>query len=223
LSTKPITEIIKFLKEWHPTGELSRLTISALGQEIRAATTSQPETYSSAAEQFAVLRPIYIRRLLEGLQQAAVNKVRVHWESVLKLIRLVYHRASDAIDPTTMSNGDDPTWDWACKAASELLLTGLRLGATGISTEHREAVRSLVMASWALVPHDIELDNFEEKYERYPYFTAQQTFRGIATELCVLFIRWVNVKPGVTDRSSPTAISDDPEIARALEDQLSDH
>ena len=67
------------------------------------------------------------------------------------------------------------------------------------------------------------LNDFEEKFERYPYFTAQETFRGIATELCVLLIRWLNACFGHMDRRSSTAISDDPEIARVLEGQLSDH
>jgi len=222
LSTRPIAEVIEFLKKWQPTKEPSRHTISALAQEIRAAATSQPDAYSAAADQFAVLRPVYIRRLLEGLQQAASNQKRVDWESILKLIEFTYGKAADAIDPAAISDGDDPKWEWACKAASELLMTGLRLGAAGIGIENRETVRSLVTATWALVPPAVELDDFEEKYERYPYFTAQQTFRGIATELCVLLIRWANAKSGHTDRGSLTAISDDPEIARALKDQLSD-
>lgn len=223
LLTKPVAEVIEFLKEWQPPGEPSRLTISALAQEIRAAATSQPDAYSAAADQFAVLRPIYIRRLLEGLQQTASNQKQVDWKSIFKLIEFTYSKASDAIDPSTISDGDDARWEWACKAASELLMTGLRLGASGIGIEHRETVRSLVMATWALVPPAVELDDFEEKYERYPYFTAQQTFRGIATELCVLLVRWLNFEPGLTDRNSLAAISDDPEIARAFKDQLSDH
>ena len=210
------------MRTWQPSGEANRITLSALGQEVRTAATAQPERFSAAADQFAGLRPIYVRRLLEGLQQAAASQRPINWQSVLVLIAFTYSKASEVIDEGARGDGDDPSWEWTCKAASELLMTGLRLGAMGIGVEHRSAVRSLVRGTLALVPVTIELEGYDEKFEQHPYFTAQQTFRGIATELCVLLVRWQNLNAAPDDRGSRTAIYDDPEIARMLEKQLAD-
>lgn len=221
-SSKPVAEVIDFLRTWQPSREASRITLSALGQEVRAAATAQPETFSAVADRFAGLRPIYIRRLLEGLQQAAASRKPINWQSVLALIALTYSKASEVIDENARVDGEDPSWEWTCKAASELLMTGLRLGVPGIGVEHRSSVRSLIRDTLALVPVAVELEDFEVKFERHPYFTAQQTFRGIATELYVLLVRWQNLNAAPGDRRSRTAIRDDPEIARILEKQLTD-
>src|SRR5208283_2779641 len=99
-------------------------------------------------------------------------------------------------------------------------MTGLRLGASGIAAEHRATVRSLVKGTLVLVPATVEVEGFENKFEQHPYFTAQQTFRGIATELCVLLVRWQNMNTVQGDQGPRTAIRDDPEIACVLEEQL---
>jgi len=220
-SSKSVGDVIDFLRAWQPSHKASHITLSALGQEVRAAVTARPETFSAAADQFAGLRPIYIRRLLEGLQQAAANQKPINWQSVLALIAFTYSKASEVIDESAPAD-DDSSWEWTCKAASELLMTGLRLGASAIGVEHRSAVRSLVKDTLALVPVAVELENFEEKFEQHPYFAAQQTFRGIATELCVLLVHWQNLNATPGDRGSQTAIGDDPEIARVFENQLAD-
>ena len=221
-ASKPVANVIDFLRTWQPSGEPAHITLSALGQKVRAAATAQPETFSAEAGQFSDLRPIYIRRLLEGLQQAAASQKPINWQSVLALIALTYSRASEVIQESARADGDDPSWEWTCKAASELLMTGLRLGASGIGVEHRSAVRSLVRDTGALVPVTIELENFEEEFEQHPYITARQTFRGIATELYILLVRWQNMNVTQDERGARTAIRDDPAIARVLEEQLAD-
>jgi hypothetical protein len=222
-SNRPPAEFIKFLKEWQPTDQSGRLTISALAQEVREAANSQAHLYSAMAEQFSVLKPIYIRRLLEGLQQAAANQKQFEWTGTLKLIEFVCTKTVKSLDTVTLIAGDDSTLDWTRKAACELLMTGLRLGRAGIGIEHKPSVRSLVIRTVALVPRSIEIENFEEKFEKYPYFTAQQTFRGIVTELCILLARWQNMESEPDERILRNAVTDDPELAMVLQRQLSDY
>jgi hypothetical protein len=156
------------------------------------------------------------------LQQAAANQNAVDWGNILKLIAFIYTKAGEQIDPATLSVGDDRSWDWARKAASELLVTGLRLGAGGIPTEHAEVVQSLVAAALSLVPNTIDVDDFENKFARQPYFTAQETSRGIAVELCVLLVRWLNMGMETSGYAPRAAFAVQPEIARTLEAQLAD-
>ena len=221
-TNKPIEEVIAFLKSWQPSGQPARITINALGQAVRAAAMAQPETFSTAADQFSGLRPIYIRRLLEGLQQAAGSRKKINWQNVLALIAFTYTKASSITGGAPLAEGDDATFAWACKAAAELLMAGLRLGTSAIGVEHRAAIRSLVKGTLELVPATVEVENFADKFEEYPYFTAQQTFCGVATELCVLLIRWEQLNAASVSGSTKAAIREDPEIRKALEALLAD-
>ena len=221
-STKPVADIVAFLTDWQPGADAGRQTVTALAQEVRNAAVADPKAYSSAADQFALLRPIYVRRLLEGLQQSASNQKEVDWDSMLRLIERVYKRAGQQIDPSTLVAGDDPGWDWARKAASELLAVGLRLGSLGIPLEHATTVRALVSVVRKLTPSIIDVDDFDNKFERQPFFTAIETARGASTELCILLIRWINRDVEQDVGSSRAAVVADPEIARELEAQLAD-
>ena len=221
-TNEPIEEVIAFLKSWQPSGQPARVTINAVGQAVRAAAMAQPETFSTAADQFSGLRPIYIRRLLEGLQQAAGSRKKINWKNVLALIAFTCTKASSITGGAPLAEGDDATFAWACKAAAELLMAGLRLGTSAIGVEHRAAIRSLVKGTLKLVPATVEVENFADKFEEYPYFTAQQTFRGVATELCVLLIRWEQLNAASVSGNTRAAISEDPEIRNALEALLAD-
>jgi hypothetical protein len=219
---RPVAQVVVFLKDWQPEPEPSRQTVTALAQELRKAVVANPKEYSASADQFAGLRPIYVRQLVDGLQQAATNQNAVNWSAILNLIAFIYKTSHEQIDPATLSAGDDQSWNWARKAATELLLTGLRLGNVGIPPEHAEPVRSLVATALALTPSQIDVDDFDNKFESHPYFTAQQTSRGIAVELCILVVRWLNMKIEQDGSTPRAAFAAQPEIARILEAQLSD-
>jgi hypothetical protein len=221
-SGKAVPEIIAVLKEWRPGPEPSRQTVTALAQEVRTAAVENPRKYADAADQFVSLKPIYVRRLLEGFQQAASNQKNVNWESLLKLIGGVYEKVGEPIDPANLSPGDDESWEWTRKAASQLLAVGLRLGRRGIPLEHAEVVRELVLATFAIIPAVIDTHDFDTKFEKQPFSTALETSRGIATEVGVLLVRWLNMDLKVTDGPRPAAIAALPVIARALEFQLAD-
>ena len=196
--------------------------MTALAQEVRTAAVENPRKYADAADQFVSLKPIYVRRLLEGFQQAASNQKNVNWESLLKLIGGVYEKVGEPIDPANLSPGDDESWEWTRKAASQLLAVGLRLGRRGIPLEHAEVVRELVLATFAIIPAVIDTHDFDTKFEKQPFSTALETSRGIATEVGVLLVRWLNMDLKVTDGPRPAAIAALPVIARVLEFQLAD-
>lgn len=219
----PVEEVVTFLTDWRPEPEVSHQTVTGLAQDLRTAVFANPKRYSDAADQFSAVKPIYVRRLLEGLQQAAANQNSIDWANVLRLISVIYSKGDEQIDPATLCDGDDQSWAWTRKAASQLLVTGLRLGASGIPIEHADAVRSLVATALALTPNSIDVDDFDEKFERQPYFTAQETSRGIAVELCILLVRWLNVDMDKDGSAFRAAFSANPEIARTLEAQLADH
>ncbi|MDE2284387.1 MAG: hypothetical protein KGK33_07210 [Hyphomicrobiales bacterium] len=67
-SSRPISEIVEFLRIWTPQADNSRQTVTALAQELRTAAFNNPEAYAAGAAQFAALKPVYVRQVLEGLR-----------------------------------------------------------------------------------------------------------------------------------------------------------
>ena len=110
---RPVAQVVVFLKDWQPEPEPSRQTVTALAQVLRTAVVANPKEYSDLADQFAGLKPIYVRRLVEGLQQAAANQNAMNWSAILKLIAFIYTTSHEQIDPATLSAGDDQSWSWA--------------------------------------------------------------------------------------------------------------
>jgi hypothetical protein len=220
-SSTPVAEIIAFLKDWQPAVEPHRQTVTALAQALHSAAFASPSRYSADADEFGSLKPVYIRQLMDGLQYGASNRNEVNWGKILRLIAIVFTKDGEAVDTAALSDGDDQSWDWAIKAASKLLVVGLRLGPTGIPREHTEMVRSLVATALTLRSKTVNADDFEERFERHPYFTAQDTSLGIATELCILLVWWmqVDVPAGTRERA---AIVAQPEISQAFESQMTD-
>jgi hypothetical protein len=79
-----------------------------------------------------------------------------------------------------------------------------------------------VATSLSLTPSQIDVHDFDNKVESHPYFAAQQTSRGVAVELCILLVRWLNMKVEQKSSTPRAAFAAEPEIARTLEAQLAD-
>ena len=219
--TAPVTEIIAFLQDWKPGPEPHRQTVTALAQGLQTAAFADPKRYSADAHQFVCLKPVYIRQLLDGLQYGASNRNEVNWDNILRLITYVFTKEGEAIEPRTLYDGDDQSWDWAIKAASKMLVVGLRLGSEGIPRAHIDKVRSLILTALAFPPKAIEIEGFENRFEGQPFFTAQDTSRGTATELCILFPWWMHLDVEAASRPRDP-ITAEPAIAQALANHLAD-
>ena len=126
---------------------------------------------------------------------------KFEWAGVLTLITSAVARHGEPIDPATLFDGDDRDWSWAGVKAAELLAAGLRQGAEGIAFEHAVQVRSIVGTFIRIAPNEPEIEDFEERYRREPFFAAQATLRGLAVELCILLMFWLSKDP-----SSPLVV-----------------
>ena len=76
----------RFLRSFQPQAEPVRQTITALAEQLRMVVEQEPARFAEVADQFAGLRPIYVRRLLEGLDAKARNDGKLVWGPVLKLL-----------------------------------------------------------------------------------------------------------------------------------------
>ena len=72
-SSRPMPEVIAFLQSFQLQTEPVRQTIMALAEQLRIAVEQEPARFAEVADQFAEVRPIYVRRLLEGFDARARN------------------------------------------------------------------------------------------------------------------------------------------------------
>jgi hypothetical protein len=222
-SSRPISEIADFLRTWTPQAEGARQTVTALAQELRVAAFNNPQPFAIGAAQFAGLKPVYIRQVLEALEMAANNRRRFEWRGVLDLIAAAVARHNEPIDAATLFDGDDGDWRWTTVKAAELLAAGLRQGAEGIAFEHAAQVRSIVETFIRIAPGDPKIEDFEERYRREPFFAAQATLRGLTVELGILLIFWLSKDPTSPLAAEPRkALSHSPNVRAFFDAEVTD-
>jgi hypothetical protein len=193
LASRPIPEIISFLQTWQPQAGPKKQTITALAQQLRQAVDQEPVRFAEQAERFAVLRPIYVRRVEnEGVQSIVVE-------------------------------GDDPDWLWASSTAGSMLRYALGQGRDGIPYAYAARVLTLIRTLLRVAPEIPEAKDFDSQFERHTYFNAEQTLRGRAIELCIMYIFWESKQPGSplhTNQHAALALR--PDIQAELDKQLED-
>ncbi|MGE0524163.1 MAG: hypothetical protein AB7O60_14110 [Variibacter sp.] len=120
LSAAPVDETIAFLKTWRPASAEKRQTATALAQRVRNAAIDNPAPYSTNALRFAELPLLYVRAVLEGLENASNNRKAFDWTGALALMVSVIE---SGLTPSGIE-GDDTDPLWCRKAAAALLASG---------------------------------------------------------------------------------------------------
>lgn len=216
-------EIAAFLETWRPGADPQSETANALAQQLRNAAENNPSKFSEGAGSFARAPAIYVRRLLEGLKVVVDRKGALAWRPILDLIATALSKVHSPIAPSEGFQGNDPSWVWACKAAAELLKSGMGLAPRTIDQSHAGQLRSLVLEFLKQAPKEPDIEDFEDRYLRNAFFGAEMTMRGAAVQLCVIFLFWQSKQPGSKLNDKPrTAFATFADIGNALSDQLTD-
>ena len=179
-SIRPIREILEFLRTWEPSEEPVRQTITALGQQLRDAVAKEPARFAEFAHEFRSVRPIYVRRLLEGFDSKARNNERLAWPRILELMRVIMERLKQPANTFAAADGDDTDWLWCAFAAATLLKSGLRQGDAGIAYEHGANIEVIICTLFDSAPRKPSTNDFEKTFKEHPYFAAEQSLRPFA-------------------------------------------
>jgi hypothetical protein len=222
IQNQSIDETVAYLDIWHPDPGLQTHTLSALSNELRESAAGNPTLFSLNAARFGHLRPIFIRRMIEGIRQPAANGTKINWSQIITLAQAVLNRSETPLDSSNVLPGDDSDWSLTLGAVIDILAAGLRRGADGIEFEHANIVQPLVLALYARVARlpKPDTDRFDIKH---PYFSAGQTILGASVELCVLLLFWLSKNPVTAIGKAPRqALSWMPEVRKIFEQSLSD-
>jgi len=222
MQQQPVDDTVAHLADWKPAPNAQGRTVPGLAFELRESVAGSPQVFSSGAPKFAALRPVFIRHLLDGLQQPAANGVGLDWAACLDLLDMVVARAANEAGAASVP-GDDSDWSWTVRSAIDLLAATLRRGAEGIPFAHAERVRSLVLALYREANRLPAREDETRLDRKHRYFSAYQTLRGGVVDLCMQFVFWQSKdKNGRIGQKPREAIANSPDIRGILEAELED-
>ncbi|WP_143279327.1 hypothetical protein [Bradyrhizobium ottawaense] len=218
IQSQPLDETLAYLSSWLPDPGLQIHTISALSNELRESAAADPALFSNSAEKFGHLRPLLIRRMLEGVRQAATNGSDVNWSQLQALAIVVLERSKTPLDSSDSIPGDDSDWSLTLGTIVDLLATRLRRDIKAAEFEEDDAVEPLVLSLCERIARlsKPSNDRFDPKH---PYFSAQQTSYGGAIELSVLLLYWLSKNPLKQPRKT---LANNPKICEIFDSALDD-
>jgi hypothetical protein len=222
MQSQSVEETVTYLEAWRPDPDLQTHTAAGLAGELREAAFAKPELFSAGAAKFLGLRPVFIRRLLDGLTMATSNGAAIEWAPCLELVGAVIDRSEGSVGAATVP-GDDPDWSWTFQAAVGWLTSALARGASGIAFVHAPLVQSLVFALYRRTAGIGASAEARRGDGNQPYVAAIQTARGAAVNLCVLLVFWQSKDPSSSIGQTPReALARSPELRSILEGELAD-
>jgi hypothetical protein len=222
MQQQPVDDTVAHLAAWSPAPNAQGRTVPGLAFELRESVAASPLVFSAGAAKFAGLRPIFIRHFLDGLRQPAANGTELDWGACFELLDAVTARLGDGAKDARAA-GDDADWSWTVLSAIELLAVSLGRGESGMPFAHAERVHALVLSLYEAVKRmPGEGDKRLDRKDRY--FSATQTMRGAAVNLCVLLLFWRSKdETSVIGKAPREAIAASPDIRGVLEAELVDH
>jgi hypothetical protein len=222
IQTQPLNDTIAYLYSWRPDPGLQTHTVGALSNELRESAAADPVLFSANADKFGHLRPLFIRRMLEGIRQPAVNGSKIDWDPLQTLTKIVLERSKSPLDSSDILPGDDADWSLTLGVVTDVLAARLRRGIQATEFENADAVRPLVLQLYAQIARlpKPDTDRFDAKH---PYFSAEQTNIGASIELCILLLHWLGIDPASEIGKAPReALSRQPELRVIFETTLRD-
>ncbi len=223
MQSQPVEETVAYLEAWCPDPGLQTHTAAGLAGELREAAFAKPEPFSASAAKFVGLRPVFIRRLLDGLTMATSNNATIEWGPCLELLGVIVDRSHVVQSRPVAVPGDDLDWSWTLQAAVGWLTSALTRGAGGIAFIHAPLVQSLVFALYRRTASLIAPAEARRGDSNQPYVAAIQTARGAAVNLCVLLLFWQSKDlSSVIGQAPREALAHSPELRLILEGELAD-
>lgn len=174
--------------------------MEGLASNLRAAVSASPTLFASHADKFTRVTPFFLQHLFDGLFHAALESRLQNWDSVFLLIERLAELSP--IEGRVSVDAERPqNWTSMCRAAAELLTTGLRMADSSIQPENEERIQRLVIWLHATLSTAELPARFGRSYLNDRYSAARSTERGLAVELCVSFILWCSRNDGARSRS----------------------
>lgn|GEM_PF-1149611 len=222
LGTLSVPELIDYVRNWKPSGQLFGATPEGLGRSITELVATAPEAYADRADLFCEIgEPTYVSALLWGFNDALKKGQHFAWSGVLRLCTKAVERPRviPGRDPNEWDR--DPHWGWARQHVAALIGAGLQSGEAALPIEHREQVWNILRV---LCEDPDPTPEHEAQYggdNMDPITTSLNTVRGRTMHAVIQYALWVR-RSTVTgsDTAQVRAQGDLPEVWELLEELL---
>lgn len=209
-------EIVAFVHDWKPSGQIMANSPEGLARVITAAVSANPDRFAIMAPRLQGAPPTYVRGAIYGFNEAARQGRPFSWEPVLQLCAWVLqqpfdYKAERSADPFEA----DPGWSWTRRAIAQLVDAGLEAQGAVIPQGLREPVWALLAA----LSNDQNPDpSYEAEYggsNMDPVTLSLNTTRGTALHGVVRYVLWVK-----GEREDGFSLAEVPEARDVLEAHL---
>lgn len=227
LGSLSVSDLLKFLREWKPTGESMSDSRDGLARVLAAILGENPKRYIDACAQLTDEdHPTYIRGFIQGFHDAARDNRNFIWEPVLELCKSVVDRPRNfSRSILAKAVGDDREeidWGWTRKRIANLIEEGLKKDReVTIPFDLREEVWLIIK----ILTGDPEPTYKDEKERMQPFDAATMsinTVRGEAMHAVMYYVMWVreNIRKKKGDQELVRGFALIPEVQQVLEERL---
>jgi len=195
LKTLSISQLVKYLQEWTPTGDLMSDSRDGLARTIEATVGQNPQKYATEPAEYWTLHPKYVRGFIEGFHLATREGRPFSWEPVLQLCQWVIDEPRDfpqeIIELSVDDDREETSWTWTRKRIVNLIEEGLK------DNENIEILFEYRNHVWFIIEKltydpDPEADKEKQIFQPFDAATVSiNTVRGEAMHAVMYYVMWV--------------------------------
>lgn len=224
LRAMPASDVIAYLKEWHPSEDTGPrgASIEGLGRQLKSIVASKPSSFVQKVLNFRELDPTYVRALLEGLHEAA-SKEAFDWQPLIEFCLWLTTQPREIEGRAVHKWDADQDWGPARATLGRLLSAGFKEGESEIPLSLRGQV-------WQVLQ---ELTNDPDPTPQYekefggknmdPVTMSINTVRGEAMHTVMRYALWLHrhiAKAERADDRLARGFGEMPEVREVLERHL---
>lgn len=216
-----VSQVITYLKEWHPSEDPRAPSIEGLGRHLRNLVASKASSFVEEVSGFKEVDPTYARALLEGLHDA-VGKSSFSWDAVILFGSWIMTQPR-TIEGRVVKNDADRDWGPTRAVLGRLLSEGFQEGDFRIPLSLRDR-------AWQIIR---ELTNDPEPTPQYekefggknmdPVTMSINTVRGEAMHTVVRYALWLRRHIATAERGEERlaqGFNEMPEVREVLDAHL---
>lgn len=223
INSKPIVELIAFLKVWQPTKEFMSPSPEGLGRELQKIIILNPNNYAENAEKFIGLDPTYLRAIFGGFREVASQNNSLSWAPILNLCDWVMSQPREIPGRKRDLESFDSDWGWTRKAIAYMFIAGFQQGTSEIPFSLRKNVWDVLSQITNDPNPTLEDETSYEPSNFYPSELSINTTRGEAMHAVIQYARWTQDHTvGVVTDEAPkiNGFDEMPEVRETLEYHL---
>ena len=219
-----ISDLVAYLETWQPSGSELDPTPEGLARALAHAVREDPARFAEAADAFADVEPVYVRGILDGLEEAAERGRPFPWGPVLELALHLVEKPRGLPEHDGGSRLRDLTYGRTRLQLARLMRIGLSISTPYfIDYELRERVWAVLQALMSDPDPTLERDSEFPHNDEDPFQLANSSVRAAALLAIFTYGTWVRsgiLQASYSGGASWNGFDSAPEVGNILIEHL---